>query len=116
MAAAAGIGKGTTRTNDDLGVSSTSQVDADIRQLKADIAKLTEQLATTGEHSYGAARRVAKEGVDQLKAQGEAAIEGLRSNARDIEDQLVATVREKPITSLAVAAGIGFLFALISHR
>jgi len=111
MAAAAG--KSTTRTNDDAGVS---QVEADIRQLKADIAKLTEQLAATGEHSYGAVKRAAREGVDQLKAQGEAAIEGLRSNARNIEDQVVSTVREKPITSLAAAAGIGFLFAMICRR
>ena len=46
---------------------------AEIEQLKADIAKLTEQLQETGEHSYGAARRAAGEGVDQLRAQGEAA-------------------------------------------
>jgi ElaB/YqjD/DUF883 family membrane-anchored ribosome-binding protein len=25
-------------------------------------------------------------------------------------------VREKPVTSLAIAAGVGFLFALISRR
>jgi ElaB/YqjD/DUF883 family membrane-anchored ribosome-binding protein len=91
-------------------------LEADIRQLRADIAKLTEQLAKTGEHSYGTARRAASEGVEHLRAQGEAAIEGLRSNARDVEDQLTATVREKPITSLAIAAGVGFFFALLSRR
>jgi ElaB/YqjD/DUF883 family membrane-anchored ribosome-binding protein len=94
----------------------STDMEADIRQLRADIAKLTEQLATTGEHSYGAARRAAKEGVEQLREQGEAAIEGLRSNAKDIEEQVLATVREKPITSLAVAAGVGFLLALMSRR
>jgi ElaB/YqjD/DUF883 family membrane-anchored ribosome-binding protein len=91
-------------------------LEADIRQLREDIAKLTEQLATTGSHSYGAARRAAAEGVDQLRAQSEAALEGLRTNAKDLEEQVMATVREKPVTSLAIAAGIGFLFALMSRR
>ena len=57
---------GAARTPEDLA--------ADIEQLKADIAKLTELLQETGQHSYGAARRAASEGVEQLRAQGEAAI------------------------------------------
>jgi ElaB/YqjD/DUF883 family membrane-anchored ribosome-binding protein len=95
---------------------SVSELEADIRQLREDIAKLTEQLAKTGQHSYGAARRAASEGVEQLKAQGEAAIEKLRGQAHDLEDELTAHVREKPLTSLAIAAGVGYLLALLSRR
>jgi ElaB/YqjD/DUF883 family membrane-anchored ribosome-binding protein len=89
---------------------------ADIEQLKADIAKLTEQLRETGQHTYGAARRAAAEGVDQLKAQGEAAIENLKASANDLEQQISDSVREKPLTSLAIAAGVGYLFALLARR
>ena len=53
---------GAARTPEDLA--------ADIEQLKADIAKLTELLQETGQHSYGAARHAATEGVEQLRAQG----------------------------------------------
>jgi ElaB/YqjD/DUF883 family membrane-anchored ribosome-binding protein len=108
MAAAAGKTANEIPTNSDL--------EADIRQLKADIDKLTKQLAKTGEHGYGTARRAATEGVEQLRAQGEAAFDNLRGNARDIEAQMVASVREKPVTSLAIAAGVGFLFALLARR
>jgi ElaB/YqjD/DUF883 family membrane-anchored ribosome-binding protein len=94
----------------------TSALQADIRQLKADIDKLTKQLAATGQHGLGTAKRAAAEGVEQLRAQGEAAFDSLRGNARDLEDQLVANVREKPMTSLAIAAGVGFLFAVLSRR
>ena len=94
----------------------SSDLEADIRQLKADIDKLTRQLAKTGEHGYGTARRAASEGVEQLRAQGEAAFDNLRGNARDIEAQITASVREKPVTSLAIAAGVGFLFALLARR
>jgi len=98
------------------GARTTSDLEADIQQLKADIEKLTEQLAKTSEHGYGTARRAATEGVEQLRAQGEAAIEGLRANAKDIETQVLASVREKPVTALAIAAGVGFLFALAARR
>ena len=108
MATATGKTAGETQTNADL--------EADIRQLKADIEKLTKQLAKTGEHGYGTARRAATEGVEQLRAQGEAAFDNLRSNAKDIEAQMMASVREKPVTSLAIAAGVGFLFALLARR
>ncbi|MER9331695.1 hypothetical protein [Mesorhizobium sp. M0488] len=108
MATAAGKTASDGRTN--------SELEADIRQLKADIDKLTKQLAKTGEHGYGTARRAAAEGVEQLRAQGEAAFDTLRGNARDIEEQVMASVREKPVTSLAIAAGVGFLFALLARR
>lgn len=108
MATAAGKTANASRANSDL--------EADIRQLKADIEKLTKQLAKTGEHGYGTARRAATEGVEQLRAQGEAAFDNLRSNAKDIEAQVAASVREKPVTSLAIAAGVGFLFALLARR
>lgn len=108
MATAAGKTANDARANADL--------EADIRQLKADIDKLTKQLAKTGEHGYGTARRAATEGVEQLRAQGEAAFDSLRSNAKDIEAQMMASVREKPVMSLAIAAGVGFLFALIARR
>ena len=93
-----------------------SDMEADIRQLRDDIAKLTEQLAQTGQHSYGAARRAAAGGVEQLKAQGEAAMEKLRGQAHDLEDELTAHVREKPLTSLAIAAGVGYLLAILTRR
>jgi ElaB/YqjD/DUF883 family membrane-anchored ribosome-binding protein len=55
-------------------------------------------------------------GAEQLRAQGEAKLEELRASAKDIEEQILATVREKPVTSLAIAAGIGYLFALLARR
>lgn len=96
------------RTNSDL--------EADIAQLRADLDKLVKQLAATGEHSYRTARRAAAQGADQIRAQGEAAMESIRSSADDIEDRLTSAVREKPVSSLAIAAAVGYFFALLSRR
>jgi len=100
--------KSEPRTQQDL--------EAEIEQLKAELAKLAKQFQTVSEKSYGTARRAASEGVSQLRAQGEEAIENLKGSAADVEAQLTATVREKPMTSLAIAAGVGFLLALMSRR
>jgi len=91
-------------------------LEADIEQLKADIAKLAEQLRATGRHSYGTAKRAAAEGSDRAWSESEAAIESLRASANDIERQVISSVREKPMTALAIAAGLGFLFALFARR
>jgi ElaB/YqjD/DUF883 family membrane-anchored ribosome-binding protein len=98
------------------GTKSVPDLEADIAQLKSDLERLAAQFAKTGEHGYSTARRAAVEGAEHLLGQGEAAIEHLRANAKDVEAQLTANVREKPITSLAIAAGVGFLFALIARR
>lgn len=91
-------------------------LEAEVARLKADIAMLREQLNTTGEHSIAAARRVAAESAEQLRIKGEAAMDSIKTNADDIERQVVAAVREKPITSLAIAAGVGFFIALLTRR
>jgi ElaB/YqjD/DUF883 family membrane-anchored ribosome-binding protein len=98
------------------GANEAPDLEADIKQLKADLEKLAKQMAATGEHGYGTARRAAAAGAEHLRAQGEAKLEELRASAKDIEEQILATVREKPVTSLAIAAGVGYLFALLARR
>jgi ElaB/YqjD/DUF883 family membrane-anchored ribosome-binding protein len=109
--AAAGTGKAPNGSR-----RSAAELEAQIEILRAEVAKLSEQLESSGEISMRAMKKAAAAGVDQLKSQGEAAYEGFRTNARDVEDQLYATVREKPATSLAIAAAVGFLLAVMARR
>lgn len=107
-AKAARSGNGTKAKPEDL--------EAEIARLREDVARLTEQLAATGQHSYAAAKRAATEGAEQLRVKGEAAVESIRANATDLEKQVSDAVREKPISSLAIAVGIGYFLALLSRR
>ena len=93
-----------------------ADLEAELAQLREDVARLTEQLAKTGEHTMSAARRAATEGAEQLRVKGEEAMYALKSNAGDIERQVPDAVREKPLTSRAIAAGVGVFFALLSRR
>lgn len=117
MPAAAGKTAKPDNGSPDKAAAATRQdLEADVARLKADIAELTELLKRTGEHSYGAARRAAAGGAETLRAQGEATVESLRAGANDIEAQLVQAVRDKPLTALSIAAGVGYLFALLNRR
>lgn len=91
-------------------------LEAEIAKLRAEMAALADQIGKTRDSSVSAARKAASEGLEQMKVQGEAAMEDFKANARDVEQQLTETVREKPITSLAIAAGVGFLFAVLMRR
>lgn len=93
-----------------------ADLEAELAQLREEVARLTEQLSRTGEHTLSAAKRAASHGAEQLRAKGEEAMDAIRTNAGDFERQVSDAVREKPITSLAIAAGIGFFFALLSRR
>ena len=87
-----------------------------IEILKQEVAHLSGELKRSKQRSAGAAKRAASDGMEALKAQGEAAIEALRENSGELEAELAKQVREKPFTSLAVAAGAGFLLALLARR
>ena len=96
--------------------ATTEDLEADIARLREDISQLAKQVATTGEHTYEAARRAVGGGAEQLRLKGDAAMGSLRSNASDIEEQVTEAVREKPITALAIAAGVGYFLAMLSRR
>lgn len=87
-----------------------------VQVLKEELARAREDLERASRRSAHAARNVAAEGVEALKAQGGEAYEKLRHGAGDLEAEFSRHVREKPVTSLAIAAGIGFLIAQILRR
>ncbi len=92
--------------------TAAKDLEAEIARLREDISQLTKHLASTGK----TARQAAKGSAEQLRAQGEVAMEGIRTNAEDAERQLIEAVREKPLKALALAAGVGFLAAVLTRR
>lgn len=96
--------------------TTTEDLQAQVEQLKEDIAAIAETLASLGSQTVRDARRAAKHTYRSAYMQGEDVIDDLKTKAEDVEAQLCATVREKPITSLATALGIGYLLALLTRR
>lgn len=96
--------------------AAAEDLQAELALLREDIARIAAQLADRGEDTFSAAKRAASEGAEHIRARGEAAVDALKENAHDLEKQVADAVREKPLTSLAIAAGVGFFFALLTRR
>ncbi|WP_105385934.1 DUF883 family protein [Neorhizobium alkalisoli] len=97
--------------------SATSKdIEVQLQQLREDIASLARSVAAVGNEKAsevrGKARRAANEAADASLHMVEAAREQAMSLERDLERQ----IRTNPIQSVAIAAGVGFLFALLTRR
>lgn len=93
-----------------------AELRAEITKLRKELGDLARHVSEVGDKSARTARKAASAKAEELRSQGEAAYEDLRETALDYERQLASSVREKPITSLAIAAGVGFFFALLARR
>ncbi|MBV2144689.1 DNA gyrase subunit B [Falsochrobactrum sp. TDYN1] len=96
--------------------SSAEDLQAQVEQLKEDIAAIAATLANLGSQTVRDAGRTAKHTYRSAYMQGEDVVDDLKSKAQDVEAQLCATVRERPIASLVTALGVGYLLALLSRR
>jgi ElaB/YqjD/DUF883 family membrane-anchored ribosome-binding protein len=91
-------------------------VEAQISQLREDIAALARSVAALGNEKAGEvrgkARRAATDAADASLQMVEDAKQQALSWERDLEQQ----IRTKPLQSVGIAAGVGFLFALMTRR
>ncbi len=95
---------------------SQADVERQLQQLREDIAALAKAVAAAGttkaEDLKSKARRASNEAMDASAQMLDAA----RAQAVSIERDLERQIRTKPLQSVAIAAGVGFLFALLSRR
>lgn len=95
---------------------SGEDVSEQVAQLKQDIAGLTAALGKIGKETSRSARRNAEYGYDEAVSHAEDALAEIRSQAKALERQIRSTVRDNPITTVAVAAGVILLLAAIARR
>jgi ElaB/YqjD/DUF883 family membrane-anchored ribosome-binding protein len=76
-------------------------LDEDLKQIKAHVASLREDLETLA----GDAARVGHHQFDRMQSTANAA-------AAEVGDM----VRRNPVSALAIAAGVGFLYGVLTRR
>ena len=96
--------------------SREDQLEDQIAQLQADLKSITATLAKLGTEKVNEARDTAKDEMRHLQRQCQHVIEEAQDQAGAIEQQLKDTIREKPLTAVASAIGIGFILALLSRH
>lgn len=96
--------------------STTEDLQAQVEQLKEDIAAIAATLTNLGSQTVRDAKRSAKATYESAYVQGEDVVGDLKNKAQDAEAQLTEKIRERPIASIATALGVGYLLALLSRR
>lgn len=92
------------------------ELEAQVAQLQADLKAISETLAKLTNDKVGEARSLATTEVKHLQAKGQRMLEEAQDQVGEAEKQLKDTIREKPLTAVAAAAGIGFIFALLTRH
>lgn len=87
-----------------------------VNRLQEDIKSIAASLARMGGDKVTEAKDTAEGEYRHLLRQGKQVVSEARSQAGALETQLVDTIREKPLTAMAGAIGIGFIIALLSRR
>ncbi|SFB19090.1 Membrane-anchored ribosome-binding protein, inhibits growth in stationary phase, ElaB/YqjD/DUF883 family [Rhizobium sp. NFR07] len=105
-----------SRTGNGSSSASTKDIEVQLQQLREDISALAKTVAAVGNEKAtevkGKAKRAAADATDASYQMVEAA----KSQAVSLERDLERQIRANPIQSVAIAAGAGFLFALLSRR
>jgi ElaB/YqjD/DUF883 family membrane-anchored ribosome-binding protein len=95
---------------------STQELEAQIARLQDDIKAIGTSLAKLSEQKVSEVKHEAEAGVSQLVNAGQHAISDVADQASAIERDLKRLVREKPLTAVASALGIGFMLAVLSRH
>ena len=103
------------------------RLEKDVTAVKSDIAALTDQITDAINTFAGAATKQAKRGYKQARAQvdstmddvserGGAMMEAAQDAAHSIEETLEDVITQRPLATVALALGLGFLIGATWRR
>lgn len=95
-------------------------LDREFENLKGDVSKLTQQVAAlvsaTGSAAYNRARKNLDGVISEAGDKSKEAVDAVKDVTTTIGDAVEDAVYKRPVTTLAMAAGIGFLIGAIWRR
>ena len=103
------------------------RLEKDVTAVKSDIAALTDQITDAINTFAGTAKKQAKRGYKQARAQvdstvddmterGGAMMEAAQDAAHSIEETLEDVITQRPLATVALALGLGFLIGATWRR
>jgi ElaB/YqjD/DUF883 family membrane-anchored ribosome-binding protein len=91
------------------------ELEEQVAQLQSDLKSITETLRKLTGEKAGEVRNIAEAEFQHLKRRGQHMVEEAQDQAGEYEQQLKDTIREKPLTAVATALGVGFVLALLTR-
>jgi ElaB/YqjD/DUF883 family membrane-anchored ribosome-binding protein len=112
--------KGAGRDAEKAVSAASSDIQDDLVALRDDVARLTQQIANIVAARGGATWRKAKSNVEgvisEAQDKGMDAVDAVREVGDNMIDALDVSLKKRPLTTLAFAVGIGFLFGATWRR
>ena len=121
------IADGETRMRDWIDKATAERLEKDVAAVKNDIAALTDQITDAINSFAGTATKQARRGYKQVRANAEQAVDDMSDRggammdaahdaASSIGETLEDAITERPLATVGVALGIGFLIGLTWRR
>ncbi|MDO1584281.1 DUF883 family protein [Rhizobium oryzicola] len=95
---------------------SQADIEQQLQQLREDIAALARSVAAAGTNTAEDLKQKARKTAADATDEAAHLLGAARSQAKSIERDLERQIRTNPLQAVAIAAGVGFLFALLSRR
>jgi ElaB/YqjD/DUF883 family membrane-anchored ribosome-binding protein len=111
----------------DLGDDARQRLEKDVTSVKNDIAALTDQITDVLNNFAGVARKQARRGYKQARAnvdsaldeaseRGTAMLGAAQDAATTIEETLEDVITQRPLATVGLALGLGFLIGVTWRR
>ncbi|MGE0233183.1 MAG: YqjD family protein [Flavobacteriaceae bacterium] len=94
----------------------SADIEAQLGQVRDDIAMLAKSIAALGANKKTALKADAQRRLDNLGTASEEVLHSLNRQIGAIEKEISGQVRDRPLTTLGIAAGVGFLLAMVMRR
>ena len=103
------------------------RLEKDVTAVKSDIAALTHQITDVlnsfagsaskqARHGYKQARANAEQAVDEISERGSAMMDAAQDAASSIEETLEDVIAQRPLATVGLALGLGFLIGVTWRR
>lgn len=116
MASTAAATRNTTSGSNARSEEHAATIEQNIERLRGDISTLAESITRYGTDKTGEYKDRANKAGKNIANASQQTLDSLTEELNKLERSLTTQVREKPLQSLGIAAGIGFLIALLARR
>jgi ElaB/YqjD/DUF883 family membrane-anchored ribosome-binding protein len=103
-----------------VAAAGAKDIQEDLEALRDDVARLTQQLASIvaakGDKAWRRARSNVEGVISDAQDKGMEAVGAVREVGDNVVDAIDESLKKRPYTTLALAAGIGFLFGATWRR
>jgi len=96
--------------------SQAKDVEVQLQQLRDDLAALARSVAAVGSEKAEDYRHRVRRATNDAADASMQMVEAAREHAMSLERDLERKIRTKPLQAVAMAAGVGFVIAMLARR